>query len=354
MRKAVILIIIGMLLLPAAIFASGQSEEGDGEVKAGGYNIALSNGLITHSWRTQMAKNVQQAVAWYQGKGLIDNFYMQHAGFDVDLQISHVRNFINMGVDAIIIDPLSATAFNSILEEAQEEGILVIVSDEPVTSEKILQVILTNDVWMEKLARWVFDGLGGEGDIVYLSGVDGAPASDLRDQGFERAIADYPNINLLTKAYGMWDPSLAQQAMADIISAYPNIDGVVSQDGQCLATFRAFQAAGKEPPVVNGEGMRIFLEYWVENKDEGFSSYAIANGPGFNMTASLAIAVALLQGKEMKPGILDENTLWIDHRLEITDDNVEKVLAEHIQYRGVEDYIDETFTYDEILDLYFQ
>jgi len=353
MRKLLLFLLLLLLLVPAGLFAGSGEGKGE-EAEKAGFNIAVSNGLITHSWRTQMVKNLQQAVAFYQGRGYIDNFYLQHAGFDVDLQIQHVRNFMNMGVDAIIIDPLSATALNPVLEEAQEEGILVMCSDEPSTSTKILQFMPTHDIWMEKLSRYVFERMGGEGSVVYLSGIDGAPASDDRDSGFERALADYPDIKLLTKAYGSWDPSLAQQAMADVIAAYPEIDGVVAHDGECLAVIRAFEAAGIEPPIVNGSGFKPFFEYWVEHLDEGFTSYAIANGPGFSMTGALGVVVGLLQGKELKPEVLDGKVIHVDHRYEITDDNVEEALAEHIRLRGVEDYIDEVWTYDQVMDTFFK
>jgi ribose transport system substrate-binding protein len=352
MRKLVLFLLLLLLLVPAGLFAGTGGGKGEGE-KAG-FNIAVSNGLITHSWRTQMVKNLQQAVAWYQGKGYIDNFYLQHAGFDVDLQIQHVRNFMNMGVDAIIIDPLSATALNPVLEEAQDEGILVMCSDEPSTSTKILQFMPTHDIWMEKLSRYVFERMGGEGNVAYLSGIDGAPASDDRDSGFERALADYPDIKLLTKAYGSWDPSLAQQAMADVIAAYPNIDGVVAHDGECLSVIRAFEAAGLEPPIVNGSGFKPFFEYWTEHLDDGFTSYAIANGPGFSMTGALGVVVGLLQGKELEPEVLDGRVIHVNHRYEITDDNVEEALAEHIRLRGVEDYIDEVWSYEQVMDTFFK
>ncbi len=361
MKKIVTIAIVLILLVSFAALGGGkQDKEMAGEEKEemveqpiGGFSIAVSNGLITHSWRTQMVKNLQQAVAWYQGRGYIDEFHLQHAGFDVDLQRQHVQNFINLGVDCIIIDPLSATALNPVLEEAQDEGILVIVSDEPSTSTELLQFMPTHDVWMEKLADYVFERMGGQGNVVYLSGIDGAPASDQRDEGFERALADYPDIKLLTKAYGSWDPSLAQQAMTDVLAAYPNIDGVVAHDGQCLSVIRAFEAAGKAVPIVNGSGFRPFFEYWVENLDEGFTSYAIANGPGFSMTGALGVAVGLLQGRELKPQVMDGMTINVNHRYEITDENVEEALAEHIRTRGVEDYIDEVWTFDQVLDRFF-
>ncbi len=349
--KRNLILVLAFALLGSMLAVAG----GEGEAKAkGGYKVAVSNSFITHSWRTQMVNNLQKSVAFYQGKGLISEFNIQHSGPDLQLQTNQIRNFINKGVDILIIDPLSATALNPVIEEAVDAGILVIISDEPVTSKAPVQVMPTHDVWMEKLAEYVFKRMKGKGNLVYVSGIEGAPASDMRDRGFERALSRYPNIKLLTKVYGMWDPSRAQQVVADVLAAYPQIDGIVAQDGECLAGIRAFQAANRPMPVINGEGFRPFFEYWVENLDKGFTSYAIANGPGFAMTASLGIGIYLKQGRELKESVLPkgQKVINLNHRYEIFDNNVKEGLAEHTRLRGVEDYIDEVWTDEQVLALF--
>ena len=225
MRKLVILIVSLCMLAPTAALASSHK----------GFKVAVSNSFITHSWRTQMVNNLQKRLALYEGKGWISEFQIQHAGPDVDLQRSHIQNFIDSEVDILIIDPVSLTALNPVIEDAVDAGIVTVISDEPVTTKAPYVVLPTHDVWMEKLAVYVMDRMGGKGNVVYLSGIDGAPASDMRDQGFERALKKYPNVKLLAKVFGSWDPALAQQAMADALAAYPKIDGVVAHDGECLS-----------------------------------------------------------------------------------------------------------------------
>ncbi|MBN1835048.1 MAG: substrate-binding domain-containing protein [Spirochaetales bacterium] len=352
MKRIMLVLVIALVAVTMAM--AGGTTEKAAEGKEGGFDIAVSNSFIAHSWRTQMVNNLQKAVAYYQGQGLVDNFYIQHSGPDLDLQINQVRNFVNQGVDLLIIDPLSNTALNPALEEAMEAGVLVIVSDEPVTSTEVWQVMPTHDVWMEKLARYVFDRMGGKGKLVYLSGIDGAPASDQRDDGFYRALKDYPNIELLTQAFGFWDPARSQQTMADVLAAYPQIDGVVAQDGQCLATIRAFQAANREAPVINADGFRPMMEYWAENVDKGFTSFAIANGPGFAMTCSLGVGVRMLQGREIKPELLKGKVLNLDHTNIITDANVKEQLAEHTRLRGLEDYVDEIWSQEKLDSLFVE
>ena len=84
------------------------------------------------------------------------------------------------------------------------------------------------------------------------------------------------------------------------------------------------------------------------------TSYAIANGPGFAMTCSLGVGVRMLQGKKIKPELLKGKMLNLDHTNVITDQNVKEQLAEHTRLRGLEDYIDEIWTQEQLDALFVQ
>ena len=59
---------------------------------------------------------------------------------DVTAQIAAIRNMINRGFDVIIINPNSQTALNPVIEEAVEQGIIVIVVDQEVTAPNAINV----------------------------------------------------------------------------------------------------------------------------------------------------------------------------------------------------------------------
>ena len=223
--------------------------------------VGYSNGPITHAWRTQMMADIQQDFNLYKGMGWCDELIIQNAGFDVDLQINQIRNLINSGVDLLLINPNSVTALNPVIEEAVDAGVMVMVVDQTVASEVPYQVLGNSYQWMAGQAKWVFEKMGGKGKLVYLSGIDGQPANTDRDNGLMDTLADYPNIELLTKANGNWDPSISQQVMSDVLAAFPEIDAVVTHEGQVMGTLRAFEAAGREFPIINGDYMINFIEY---------------------------------------------------------------------------------------------
>lgn len=320
------------------------------------FTVGYSNGLITHSWRTQMTADVVQEFGFYEGQGIVDELLFQHAGFDVDLQNQQIRNLINAGVDLLIINPNSASAHDPIIEEAIDAGILVMIADQLVTSDVAYQIIPDQYIWMSTLAEYVMDRIDGKGDIIYMSGYDGSPANTARDEGLMATLEKYPDVNLLATVNGNWDPSTAQQVMADTLAAFPNIDAVVTQDGQSLGIVKAFQAANRDVPIMNGEGMIPFMDVWKQLKEEeGYETIAIANAPGYTSNFCLGVGLRMLQGKTLKDGFWNQGgqTSFVILGPEFGNDELDAIYDEHVKLRGITEYIDYWPTQEE-LDSYFE
>jgi ribose transport system substrate-binding protein len=320
------------------------------------FKVGYSNGLITHSWRTQMIADVVQEFGFYKGQGVVDELLIQHAGFDVDLQNTQIRNLINAGVDLLIINPNSGSAHDPVIEEAIDAGVLVMIADQAVTSEIAFQIIPDQFLWMSTLAEYVMGRIGGKGDIIYMSGYDGSPANTARDEGLMATLAKYPDVNLLAKVNGNWDPSTAQQVMADTLAAFPKIDAVITQDGQSLGIVKAFQAANRPVPIMNGEGMIPFMDVWKALKEsEGYETRGIANAPGYTSNFCLGVGLRILQGKTLKDGFWNEaaQTRFIVLGPEFGNAELDQVYNDHITTRGITEYIDAWPTQEE-MDAFFE
>ena len=209
---------------------------------------------------------------------------------------------------------------------------------------------------MGTLTQYVVDRIDGKGDIIYMSGYDGSPANTDRDTGFMKIIDQYPDINLLAKVNGNWDPSTAQQVMADTLAAFPKIDAVVTQDGQSLGIVKAFMAANRPVPIMNGEGMIPFMDIWKELRDsEGYEALAIGNGPGFTSNMCLGIGLRMLQGKTLKEGFWNqaERVSFQILTPQFGNDELDAIYDEHITMKGITEYID-AWPSQEELDALFE
>ena len=123
----------------AAVVAAFAFGAGSGAMAAD-YTIGLSNGWVGSEWRTQMIDEATAAAAAWQERGVDVEVVVQSSDVDVQGQIAAVRNFINQGVDAIIINPNSPTAFDPIFAEAAGRDLLVISTDAEVSSKDAIYV----------------------------------------------------------------------------------------------------------------------------------------------------------------------------------------------------------------------
>lgn len=284
------------VLLAAGIAVAAVSAASAAET----YTIGLSNGWVGSEWRTQMIEEAQAAAKAWADKGVTVNVVVQSANVDVQGQIGNVRNFINQGVNAIIINPNSPTAFDPIFAQAKAKGILVVATDAEVSSKDAIYVGIDQKGWAMKSAEWLANALGGKGNVVTINGVAGHPANQMRVEGYTEVFKKFPGIKILNEANANWDQAQGQQTAQTLLATYPDINGIWVQDGMAAGTWRAIMAANKQKSIVaTGEIRKDFMDMW---KKEDLTSGASVNPPGV-MASALNVAVLKLQGKEFKDGI---------------------------------------------------
>ena len=259
--------------------------------------IGLSNGWVGSEWRTQMIDEAEAAAEAWAERGVTVETIVQSSDMDVQGQISVVRNLINQGVDAIIINPNSPSAFDPVFAQAKAKGILVVATDAEVSSKDAIYVGIDQQAWGRKAGEWLAETLQGEGKVVAINGVAGHPANAMRVAGYQEAFQQAPGIEVVNETNADWDQAKGQQAMKTLLATYPDIDGVFVQDGMAAGAWRAIEEAGKTGEIAATGEIRVdFLSQWVE---KGYTSGASVNPPGV-MASALNVAVLRLMGKEFK------------------------------------------------------
>ncbi len=287
-RKLATILSAASMLVGVSVLAAQAQES---------FTIGLSNGWVGSEWRTQMIAEAEAAAEAWAEKGVTVEVVTQSANVDVPGQIAHVRNFINQGVDAIIINPNSPTAFDPVFAQAKEAGILVISTDAEVSSPDAIYVGIDQTAWGAAGAKWLAETLGGEGQVVAINGVAGHPANEMRVAGYQSVFAEYPNIEVVNEVNANWDQAQGQQAMQNILATYPDVDGVWVQDGMAAGAWRSIMDAGKTADIAaTGEIRKDFLDIWTT---DDLNSGASVNPPGV-MASALNVAVLMLQGRELK------------------------------------------------------
>src|SRR6202048_761011 len=125
------------------------------------------------------------------------NFKIADAQQKQENQIKAIRSFIAQGVDAIFLAPVVSTGWDSVLKEAKEAKIPVVLLDrdiDPSGQELYLTAVTSDSVHEAAVAGdWLAKTVGEKAcNIVELQGTVGASVAANRKKGFDTAVAKHP------------------------------------------------------------------------------------------------------------------------------------------------------------------
>ncbi len=295
------------------------------------FTIGISNPFISSEYRTQMIASLIEINKEYMDKGITTELVIESADTDVAGQIQQLQNLMAKGVDAILVNPGDVNGLNATLQEAVNQGIIVISVDQELNVPGVYNVGIDQKEWAKTSAKWLAEKMGGTGNVVLIEGFPGHPANVARMEGVDEVLAGYPNIEVLAKDTGKWDQATGQQVMSNFLAAYPNLDGYWTQDGMAIGALQAVIAANPAKfPALVGEGRCQFLKLWDEVLQErpDFETIAVANPPGVSPTG-LRVAVNMLLGKqvdESKLGGVNGLSFVIPVPVVVTKDNLQEGL----------------------------
>jgi ribose transport system substrate-binding protein len=274
---------------------------GDGE---GSYSIGVSNTLTNNGWREEMicSINAQSLVS-----GEVAELTVNHRDTDAAGQLEDLRNLIAAEVDAIIVNPVSPDAVNEALGEAIDAGIHVIAVDQAVTQEGAYLIANNQEEYAYLGASWLFEQLGGEGDVVYMRGFAGHPADDDRDVGFQRALDENPGINVVFEEHTGWDQATGVQQINDFLATGANYDGIWTSGIDNVIVEALIEADAELVPIVGADNAG-FVQQLLDV--EGLVGAAVTN-PASVGGAGVTLALQLLNGEEPESTeVLMEPVLW--------------------------------------------
>lgn len=173
-------------------------------------------------------------------------------------QIKAIRDFIQQDVDYIVLAPVVETGWETVLKEAKDADIPVILSDRMVqVDDPSLYLCWVGGDFLKEgrdAVQWLDDYLVslGRGDdtinIVDLQGTIGASAQIGRTQGLMEGVAARPNWNIVAQQTGEFTQQKGQEVMEAILKSVSDIDVVYAEnDNMAWGAIDAIRAAGKVP-----------------------------------------------------------------------------------------------------------
>ena len=267
----------------------GNGAGGDDTIVVGYAALNLSNEFVRVMTDAldQKAEELGVDVITIDGEDVIEN------------QVAAVEDFIAMGVDVIILNPIDAEALNPSVDAAYEAGIPLILMNTFTTNPNYVSYVGSSNIVSGRIqGDYLAERFEGQDEIyvVILRGVLGHSAEIERFEGLSETFLHLPGVNVLADQTGNWAREEGMRIMEDWLQAYPRIDVLASQnDEMALGALEAIIAAGRlDEIVVLGIDAIADALTSIENGEMTASVFQDAAGQG---SSAMEVAVRVARGE---------------------------------------------------------
>ena len=202
-------------------------------------------------WRLANTKSMTNALSEENGFELL----FDNARQKQENQFLAIRNFIQQEVDYIVIAPISEYGWDSVLAEARDAGIPVIIVDRQIQVEddSLYTCWIGSDFYNEgKLAvDWLDEHLSQqkradeEINILHIQGTDGATAQLMRTKALEDAAGIRQNWNIVAQLKGEYTEAKTYELVSEYLKSGESFDVIYSEnDNMTFGALRALDEAG--------------------------------------------------------------------------------------------------------------
>lgn len=167
------------------------------------------------------------------GEYLNDSLIVKLASSNDDnvLQNKQINQFVDEGVDLLIVSPNQLSAISKAVERAYDKGIPVILYDRKTNSDKYTAFIGCDNYTIGKsMGTFIAQQLQGKGRIVEISGLEGSSPALERHRGFMDAIKPYSGLQVVASEGGNWKEEGGIQAMKRILKQTQDFDYVFAHN----------------------------------------------------------------------------------------------------------------------------
>lgn len=293
------------LTLGAASLALALGLAGAADAKP--WKIGISNTVQGNGWREEMVCAMKaQALA----SGEVESLNIAHRNTDAAGQLEDIRNLIQAGVHAIVVNPGSADGVNAAIKEATDKGIVVVAVDQAVTEPSAYILSNNQEEYAYIGAKWLFETMGGTGAVVYMRGAAGAGADNDRDKGFKRALAEFPDITVASEVFTGWQQDQGKSQINDLIAAGTSFQGIWTSGIDNVIVDALVESGAPLVPVVGADNAGFVGQL---SSVEGLVGAAVTN-PGSVGGAGVALALQILNGQApAEKTVLVNPVLWANN-----------------------------------------
>ena len=244
MKKRKVLAVLLCAAMTAALAVGCGGSKGSDSSDKSSDSSSSSDDVITvgfsqvgaeSDWRTANSQSMKDTFSKENGYDLIFDDAQQKQ----ENQITAIRNFIQQEVDYILLAPVTETGWDTVLQEAKDADIPVIIVDRmvDVSDDSLYTTWIGTDALCEgrKAAEWLNGFAEAKGiaasdiHIADIQGTIGSTAQIGRTKGLEEGVDKY-GWDLVAQQTGEFTQAKGQEVMESMLKQYDNINVVYCEN----------------------------------------------------------------------------------------------------------------------------
>lgn len=204
------------------------------------------------------------------------------------------------GVSCVVLAPVDSEAIVPATKKINEAGIPIVNLNTKIADDTQYKTFcgLENINQGYNTAKAMFELMNGEGKIFIIEGSTGAQTSIDRVKGFEKALAEYPNIEVVAQQSANYSRADALNVVQNLLQAHPDVNAILCcNDEMALGSAEAIDAANLTGTIkVAGQDAN---DDAVAALKEGKITVTSFGNPYMQGYTAVKAAVDVLEGKKV-------------------------------------------------------
>lgn len=248
------------------------------------------------------------------------NYSVYDAEQDAATQSDQIEQAVTLGVDGIVIEPVSVDGIVPAVKSAKAAGVHVVIVNQRISEPEAADCYVGADAATtgEILMKQVMEDIGGEGEVALLLGPMGSDGQVGRSEGFDRVISEYESVSVAFEDSADWQTEPALTITENWLNAGKNIVAIVAQnDGMAVGAAKAVEDAQQLDSIkvygvdATSEGLQAVLD--------GKLAATVSQGTEDQGKFSADACADLIEGKSVEEETIVSNVIY-------TKDNAQEAL----------------------------
>jgi simple sugar transport system substrate-binding protein len=215
MKKRILAVIMAlvMVLCVAGCGGGGAAKKGNGLIKVG----IINNDPNESGYRTANDKDLKATFCEANGYEASFAYSLKN-----DEQITYAQKFIQDGVDYLLLSAADTAGWDSVLKDAKNAGVRVILFDRTIDADPSLyeaSIVSDMDKEGETAVNWLASQNLSEYKVIHIQGAMGSAAQRGRSGALDAKVKAESNWSIVTQQTATWNAETAQQIVQSVIDS---------------------------------------------------------------------------------------------------------------------------------------